>query len=220
MPASFAYTKLLDIAFQGSLNWTGDTIRLMLLQSTYAPDRDHSFVSDVDANEVSGGSYARITASSPTVTKDDANDQVELDLADVTFFSPTSGQVIIGMLGYKQVGADDSTPGDDPVLFLGAFGGGDVVGVDTTTETFTIEGDETSNFSNGDALHVHGSTGNDGAYTVSSVSLNGQNTDIVVSEDVTDATADGTVYKTLAANGNNIDVTPDVEGVIKALTNA
>jgi hypothetical protein len=66
-----------------------------------------------------------------------------------------------------------------------------ITGVDTALEQFTIAQDASS-LGSGDVLLVAGSTGNDGYYTVSSVSGTGP-TVITVNEDVTDATADGTL---------------------------
>lgn len=66
-----------------------------------------------------------------------------------------------------------------------------ITAVNTTTETFTVTGDHSS-LGAGDRIAVQGSTGNDGYWTVVSTSGTGP-TDITVSEDVTDATGDGTV---------------------------
>lgn len=66
-----------------------------------------------------------------------------------------------------------------------------ITAVNTTTETFTVTGDH-SGLGAGDVIKVDGSTGNDGYWTVVSTSGTGP-TDITVSEDVTDATGDGTL---------------------------
>jgi len=68
-----------------------------------------------------------------------------------------------------------------------------ITGVDTGTETFTIAGDWTAYFTANDVFSVSGSTGNDGNWTVVSATENGGNTDIVVAEDIIDATVDGTI---------------------------
>jgi prolyl-tRNA editing enzyme YbaK/EbsC (Cys-tRNA(Pro) deacylase) len=70
-----------------------------------------------------------------------------------------------------------------------------ITDVDTGTEQFVIDGDQTERFQDGDEFSVVGSTGNDGAYTVASTSYSEVNdeTTITVNEDITDATVDGTI---------------------------
>lgn len=80
----------------------------------------------------------------------------------------------------------------DSYLIDGQSGGPfNITAVNTTSETFTVTGDH-SGLGAGDKILVEGSTGNDGYWTVVSTSGTGP-TDITVSENVTDATGDGTV---------------------------
>lgn len=74
---------------------------------------------------------------------------------------------------------------------VSAAGDWPIIGVNTTTEVFTIDGDYTSVFTAGVQFTVYGSTGNDGTWTVSSSALNGGDTEITVTGDITDATVDG-----------------------------
>lgn len=79
----------------------------------------------------------------------------------------------------------------DSYLIDGQSGGPfNITAVNTTTETFTVTGDH-SGLGAGDKILVEGSTGNDGYWTVASTTGTGP-TDITVSENVTDATGDGT----------------------------
>jgi len=68
-----------------------------------------------------------------------------------------------------------------------------VVGVDTSSDTITVDGDVASLLATGDIFTVTGSTGNDGEYTVDSTSYDSTNdeTTITVKESVGDGTADG-----------------------------
>jgi hypothetical protein len=68
-----------------------------------------------------------------------------------------------------------------------------ITGVNTGTKTFTVAGDQTLELVAGTKLAVDGSTGNDGMYTVVSATYT-SSTAIVVSETISDATADGTLY--------------------------
>lgn len=103
--------------------------RIMLerTESTYTPDPDHDFVSELAANgwlEVDAGevpSYARQTLANATITIDDANDRVKYDCDDVAFGNleePAShaDDDVRGYLVYRRVGADDSTPADDELV--------------------------------------------------------------------------------------------------------
>lgn len=69
----------------------------------------------------------------------------------------------------------------------------DIVGVSTSNDEFVVSGNVTGNLSLDDLFDVQGSTGNDGTYTVASLSYDSGNdeTTIGVDESVTDATADG-----------------------------
>jgi hypothetical protein len=66
-----------------------------------------------------------------------------------------------------------------------------VTAVSTANDEITIAGDHTADYSAGDKVYIAGSTGNDGLYTIDTVTLDGSDTDIVLVESITDATVDG-----------------------------
>lgn len=69
----------------GSFNWSSSNVGVALVTTTYTPNADHNFVSDL-TNELSGGGYARqTTVDSRSVTEDDTNDRVDLVAQKVTF---------------------------------------------------------------------------------------------------------------------------------------
>jgi hypothetical protein len=68
-----------------------------------------------------------------------------------------------------------------------------IVAVNTGTEVFEVVGDITTELLATDTFTVTGSTGNNGTYTVASITFNSPNTEITVVEDITDATVDGNV---------------------------
>lgn len=76
----------------------------------------------------------------------------------------------------------------------------DIVGVNTTNDTFDVAGDQTDVFADGDVFTVFGSTGNDGSWTIDtggvSYSNSTKKTTITVTGDVTDATVDGYLFNT------------------------
>ncbi len=65
--------------------------------------------------------------------------------------------------------------------------------VNTGTKTFTVAGDKTALILAAATIRVAGSTGNDGLYTVVSSTFSVDHTDIVVTQAIPDATADGTI---------------------------
>lgn len=88
----------------GSIRWTVDTIKVMIVNAGYTFDADHEFVSDVSASELSGTGYAggfagsgRKTAASKTVTNDTVNNRIEYDLADAPWAGIDAG-VVAGLI--------------------------------------------------------------------------------------------------------------------------
>lgn len=119
--ANILYTKGLEGLANGTIDFdaAGTVVRCLLERdtSTYAPNKDHDFVSDLTGLvEISVASYTRQTLASKAVNIDDANDRIELDCADLAFGSLESGQTVKALIFYVQVGGDDTTPGDDVLL--------------------------------------------------------------------------------------------------------
>jgi len=70
-----------------------------------------------------------------------------------------------------------------------------ITAVDTSNDWLAVSGDQSAAVDTGDEFTVSGSTGNDGTYTVSSLTYDSENdqTEIHVSESVDDSTADGSI---------------------------
>lgn len=109
----------------GSIDVANDTIRVLLLDDSTAYTYDpaaHEFVADIadggtTATEMSGTGYSRQTLAGNAVTQDDTDDEGVFDANDVTWTGLDAG-TIQAIVVYKQVGGDDTTPGDDPVLVV------------------------------------------------------------------------------------------------------
>jgi hypothetical protein len=84
--------------------------------------------------------------------------------------------------------------GDRYIIGDGTNSPQDVDTVNQGTKTFSIVGNYAASMANGDIIRISGSTGNDGWYTVVSSTWNDPNTDVVVSEAIPDATADGSLH--------------------------
>lgn len=88
--ASLVYNSCLDDLAKGTIDFDTDTFKAMLVTSTYSPNKDtHVKRSDV-TNEASGTGYtaggATVTA---TVTKDTANDRVDISFSNPSWSSST-----------------------------------------------------------------------------------------------------------------------------------
>jgi hypothetical protein len=127
------------IATQGASLATCD-LRLLLVNAAYSFSAAHNFVSDVVANEISVGGYARQALTSEAVTEDDGNNRAYLDADDVTFAALVVGQTIGGAVLYKFNAADASaelvafydvtdtpTNGGDVIIQWAAPGSGGVL---------------------------------------------------------------------------------------------
>lgn len=110
--------------FRTNIDYANDTFRVALLKETteYSPDSvNHEFVSDVLDNGTTGEefddtNYSRKTLSNVTITEDNTDNEGVWDADDVTWTDLGGSQTIEAILVYKQVGGDDTTPGDDDII--------------------------------------------------------------------------------------------------------
>ncbi len=123
-----------------AINMVSDTLKIMLLKSTYTYDADHDFVSDLtefDGTGYTGGfaGASRKTLASQTVLEDTANDRIEFDAADPSAWSTLAAATIGGAAIIKEITNDAATP---CIIFLDptdlVTNGGDV------TLAFNAEG--------------------------------------------------------------------------------
>jgi hypothetical protein len=103
------YNRGKFIIANSSLDWASDTIRTLLVDSSYTFDPDSNFVADVSSDEVSDGSYARVTLSNKGVTEDDTNDLASLD-ADPADYGVLTGVTPSGIVVFKFVTNDADSP--------------------------------------------------------------------------------------------------------------
>jgi len=108
---------------EAQFDFLNDTLKVALVSDntaySFSPDTD-TFVGDVldggtTAQEFQGTGYSRQTLSNVTVTQDDTDDEGVADADDVTF-TGLDGDTIQAVLVYKEVGGDETTPGDDPII--------------------------------------------------------------------------------------------------------
>jgi len=75
---------------KGDLSLLSDTVRIMLVDSSYVANQDNDKIDAGGSNdpidaELSGAGYCRITLAGRTIVEDDANDRAEFDANDVTW---------------------------------------------------------------------------------------------------------------------------------------
>lgn len=128
--ASLIYNHCLDNAARGTIDFDTDTFKVMLVTSAYTENKDtHEFRSDV-TNEVSGPGYtAGGNTVTVTVTKDDANDRIDISLGGTTW--PTSTITARKAVYYKSRGGAATA---DEIIAVNDFGS-DVI---STGGTFTL----------------------------------------------------------------------------------
>lgn len=98
---------------------SGDTVLLasgikcMLVNSGYAFNADHNFVSDVVANEIGVSGYTggfngagRKVLTAKTVTEDDGNDWAYFDAGDLTWTTLATGVTIGGAILIRELTTD------------------------------------------------------------------------------------------------------------------
>jgi len=108
---------------RGNIALETDTLRVALINDTtaYTFDPDaHEFVADVldagtTATEFGGTGYSRKDLTGSAIASDDAEDDADWTANDVEW-SGLDDETIQGAIVYKQVGGDDTTPADDPIV--------------------------------------------------------------------------------------------------------
>lgn len=114
---SVFYPSAFVEAFEGDMDIVAGVMRMMLLIGDHTEDPDDDFVNDISADEATDASYGRVTLANDAIVYDSANDRAEYDFDDVVFAS-LANTTVTEAAAYLRVGADDTTPADDPLLAL------------------------------------------------------------------------------------------------------
>lgn len=116
--ADLVYNNFKELLLKKDTNLASDTLKLMLLTSSYTPDRDaHDFIDDCSANEVSGAGYTAggATLSGQSVTQDNTDDEGVFDANDVSWSTATI------TARYAVLYRDTGTPATSPVIAVWDF---------------------------------------------------------------------------------------------------
>ena len=133
---SIIYNSFFDDLAEGRIDMDTDTFRVQLVNATYDAIADetkkdsHTKRSDVTANEISGTGYtAGGEVATCTVTKDTANNRVDISLGAASWTTATI--TAEGAVYYKSRGGADSA--DELVAYID-FGGP----ITSTAGTFAL----------------------------------------------------------------------------------
>ena len=114
--ASNLYQSGLKLILDGTVDLLTDTIKVVLVNASYTPDKDHDFLSDVNTYELSGTGYAggfagsgRKTLASKTVGKNDSTNVANFDAADSSWTAINAGTAAYAIIG-KEVTNDAASP--------------------------------------------------------------------------------------------------------------
>jgi hypothetical protein len=130
--ASFLYTHYKKAALSGAVNLLTNTVKVMLVNSTYSPQVDassettHAVTGDIKAYEVAaGGGYAPggLELTSRSLTQDNVDKEGVFDAADAVWSSSTitaSGAVVY-ISGGSSYPANGNTAGNIGQSYLVAF---------------------------------------------------------------------------------------------------
>lgn len=118
--ASFFYNKAAQEVMTGAIDMDSNTLKIMLVTSTYSPNRDDDVVdagggSDAADAEISvtnytpgwGGSGRKTVTLS--ATEQDASDRAVAIIGDLTWTALGSGATIAAAILIKEGGANDTT---------------------------------------------------------------------------------------------------------------
>jgi len=109
--ASLIYNSCPEDLAKGAIDFDTDTFKILLVTSSYTPDKDAHTRGDDITNEVTGSGYTAGGATTTvTVTLDTANDKVTVGFSAVNW--PTSTITARGAVIYKSTG----TAANDPLV--------------------------------------------------------------------------------------------------------
>ena len=113
--ANFVYNKGAEELAKALTDLDGSDLRVLLVKTTYTPNKDHLFVDDGTANdpashEITVSGYARQALTGKAVTRDDTNDFAYLDADDLVFAAMAAGETVGGAVLFRHTGTDTTAP--------------------------------------------------------------------------------------------------------------
>ncbi len=115
--AAYWYLEGLLRVQNRSIDWVNDTVKAVLLKSSYTYSKDHIYVADLTpaSNELTG--YTRPTLTGKAISKNSTDDKVYFGISDNTISSVATGQTLSKVAIFKQVTNDSDS------LLIGYYDG-------------------------------------------------------------------------------------------------
>jgi hypothetical protein len=114
--ASNLYQYGISLILDRTIDIAANTIKVMLVGTGYTPNKDHQFVADVVASELSGTGYTggfggsgRKTLASKVIGKNDSTDKAYIDGADMTWTAINAGTIGFAIV-FKEITSDALSP--------------------------------------------------------------------------------------------------------------
>lgn len=129
--ASIVYNSALEDMAEGRIDFDTDTFKILLVTSSYTPNKDSDTKRSDVSNEVTGTGYTSGgDTTAVTVTKDTANDRLDIDFGNVSWSSST----ITARAGVIYKARGGLATADELVAYLD-FG----ADITSTNGTFTVD---------------------------------------------------------------------------------
>lgn len=100
-----AYNRGKALLANGGIDWDTTDIRGLLVTASETFNPDDNFVSDVVANEITGGTYVR-KALTRTVVENDTLDRAELTISAIAWLALTATGTPAALITYKYNASD------------------------------------------------------------------------------------------------------------------
>lgn len=115
--ASGVYTYGKQLFLTNASEWTsGSVYRVLLVDELYGFSHTHQYVSSTEAYELSATGYERKTLSTLALAVDTTAGGVYFKCDGLLWAEVSAGKKVGGVVVYRQVGGDDTTPADDNLV--------------------------------------------------------------------------------------------------------
>jgi hypothetical protein len=140
--ASFIYNEAKKQILEGTILWTSQTFKAMLVTSAYTANPDHTAVSSASSAELSGSGYVdgfagagRVTLTGNAIVKDNATDRAYIDcdnpawvgidagvLAALVIIQEVTNDADSKLIAYLQLSTPITTAGFDITIKIPTSG--------------------------------------------------------------------------------------------------
>lgn len=134
------YSEFAYRAWRGDLNWINDAFKAMLLDNTYAADRDaQKVLGDISAHEIADAGYARVALAGKAIAQDaNAPKRPVLSCNLIDFAAAGGGAVTLVSPRYLAIFRDSGVAGTSYLCGYCDLNSGGAVPVQSSNSAFNI----------------------------------------------------------------------------------